>query len=164
MDTLTLAHIVKKPLTSPTIGTSDAGQAYEVLEPSQVMRDLDFILKRAEDTGSGLLQVFKFVKSIVGVSKSLHRGFDDREVFTSVTIRKCVNAYMQFRIFRFANVHIKQLSGVPIGGWLSSALLHLRASACESRFEARFADCSSTFGERCNKDQLFLSSAMKTMH
>eukprot|EP00973_Karenia_brevis_P075733 10523936-Karenia_brevis.AAC.1 len=46
----------QKPMEGPTIRTWDAGQAYEVLSPSCVLQDLDFVIKRSEDTRCGLLQ------------------------------------------------------------------------------------------------------------
>ena len=56
----------------------------------------------------------------------------------SRTIKKVVKAYLNFRVFKFGDMFIRQVPGVPIGGWLSSALLNLSAGACESIFMSRW--------------------------
>ena len=147
----------KCKLPGPTITTCDAGQAYEVLRPEQVLADLDHVLRRAEDAKCHLIQVYKTVKSIVGFTKSLHRSKDDRVVVTARTIRRCVSSYMKLRIFRFCNIFLQQISGVPIGGWLSSSLLNLCASTCESKLEARWPDLCKKYNLDLPREQLFFA-------
>ena len=142
-------------MCGPTAATWDAGQAYEVLDPTQVLRDLDHICTRSEAAGSGLMQIWHSARSLVGFSKSLHRSLNDRVVLATRSIKSCVRAYMNMRIFRFCNLFVKQISGVPIGGWLSSALLNLSASACESRFEARYTQYPARYGFALPRHRVF---------
>ena len=150
-------------MCGPTVATWDAGQAYEILNPTQVLRDLDHVCTRCEAAGSGLLQIWHSARSLVGFSKSLHRSLNDRVVLVTHSIKSCVRAYMKMRIFRFCNIFLKQVSGVPIGGWLSSALLNLSAGACESRFEARYTQFPATQGLDLPRSRIFAINAMKTM-
>ena len=142
-------------MNGPTVATWDAGQAYEVLDPAQVLKDLDHVYTRCEAADSGLLQIWHSARSLVGFSKSLHRSLNDRVVLVTRSIKSCVKAYMNMRIFRFCDIFLKQISGVPIGGWLSSALLNLSASACESRFEARYTQLPATFGLDLPRHRIF---------
>ena len=103
-------------MCGPTAATWDAGQAYEVLNPTQVLKDLDHICTRSEAAGSGLMQIWHSARSLVGFSKSLHRSLNDRVVLATRSIKSFVRAYMNMRIFRFCNIFVKQISGVPIGG------------------------------------------------
>ena len=146
MDPRVLVSCVKKPLVSPTARTYDAGQAYEMISPSGVIRNLEYLLKRAETCGHGLVQVFNFVRSVVGVTKTLHRSVDDRLVLASITILQCLKCYLNMRVYRFGNMFVEQVSGVPIGGWLSSCLLNLTASASESIFEAKWLSFAAPYG------------------
>ena len=124
-------------MANPTVKTFDAGQAYQMIKSATVLRDLEYIVKQAHQSSAGLLQMYNHVRSIVGGTKSLRKSFDDRVVIATKSIVSCVSAYVNFHIFRLGNLFVKQVSGFPIGGWLSSSLLNLVAGACESMFEKR---------------------------
>ena len=79
-------------MCGPTAATWDAGQAYEILNPAQVLRDLDHVCKCSEAAGSGLLQIWHSARSLVGFSKSLHRSLNDRVVLATRSIKSCVRA------------------------------------------------------------------------
>ena len=46
-------------LTAPTVLVFDAGQAYEMLSRSSITNNLTYLLRRAEDTNTGIQQVLK---------------------------------------------------------------------------------------------------------
>ena len=52
---------------------------------------------------------------------------------------------------------LQQISGVPIGGWLSSSLLNLCASTCEIKLEARWPDLCKKYNLDLPRDQLFFA-------
>ena len=122
-------------LTAPTVLVFDAGQAYEMLSRSSIINNLTYLLRRAEDTNTGIQQVLNTRKAIVSTTRDFHRHQDDRIVLATKSINRCVKAYLNFRIYRIGTTYIIQQTGVPIGGFLSAALMGLDFSAAESRFD-----------------------------
>ena len=113
----------------------DVGQAYEMVKESHLRSSLNYVLRVAENTGVGMQQVFNSMRTIVSACRSFHRDKDDRVAIVTKTIRKVVEAYLQFKIYRVGVFFVQQVSGVPVGGFLSSALLFLYLSSCEDYFD-----------------------------
>ena len=65
-------------LTAPTVLVFDAGQAYEMLSRSSILSNLSYLLRRAEDTNTGIQQVLNTRKAIVSTTRDFHRHQDDR--------------------------------------------------------------------------------------
>ena len=97
--------------------------------------DLDGLLTTAKGDDQIMVQVLRVAKNFTGKSYTLGRALGDRTVFTLNSIRKCVMAYMQMRIYRCGDLFATQLSGVPIGGPLSSSILRLVLGAREHTFD-----------------------------
>eukprot|EP00973_Karenia_brevis_P054368 7553283-Karenia_brevis.AAC.1 len=51
-------------MTTPTVITLDAPQAYEVLHQTSITRDTEYILGRAEKSDDGLVAVYNTLKAI----------------------------------------------------------------------------------------------------
>eukprot|EP00973_Karenia_brevis_P066376 9225190-Karenia_brevis.AAC.1 len=77
-------------MVTPTCKVFDAPQAYESMSHASIFPDLSLLLKRAEVTGRGLVQVQKAVKAIASASRSLQRHCGDRTVFASKTLAACI--------------------------------------------------------------------------
>eukprot|EP00973_Karenia_brevis_P045198 6261222-Karenia_brevis.AAC.1 len=56
------------------------------------------------------------------------------QVWASKPICRAVQAYADFKVYRVGNVLIKQTEGTPIGGFLSSTLLHVHLAIAEHNF------------------------------
>merc|ERR1712155_260575 len=106
-----------------------------MLSRRSIINNLTYLLRRAEDTNTGIQQVLKTRKAIVSTTRDFHRHQDDRIVLATQSIKRCVKAYLNFRIYRIGTKYIIQQTGVPIGGYLSAALMGLDFSAAESRFD-----------------------------
>ena len=119
----------------PTLRVYDAGQAYEVIREGSISRDLNDVLAKARECGFSLVQVLRAVRPLVAASRNLKRNYGDRVVLTVDSIKKCVDSYLMLRVFRVGNRFVQQVSGVPIGGPVSSALLRRILSSCERRFD-----------------------------
>ena len=90
-------HICHQPLHYPTIITYDAGQAFEVIKPRSVLRDLNYLIRRIKATGHGLVQVFKTAEAITSIPFGFQRDYDDRLVLATKTLHSAVEAYLGFR-------------------------------------------------------------------
>eukprot|EP00973_Karenia_brevis_P046927 6510915-Karenia_brevis.AAC.1 len=62
---------------------------------------------------------------------------DDVIVIASRTLVKAVDLYLGCRIDRIGNQFVEQTSGLPIGGYLSSALLDVHMSSAENIFDCK---------------------------
>ena len=107
-----------------------------MIKEESVLRDIDFVLCKASQTENGLVQVLKTARAIVGPSRSLQRRYDDRTVIATDSIRRCVKAYLKFRVYKLGDRFLIQNCGIPTGGFLSSALLGLVCASCETKFDA----------------------------
>eukprot|EP00973_Karenia_brevis_P069764 9699056-Karenia_brevis.AAC.1 len=90
-------------MKQPTGSVSDAPQAYEVLKPRSIDRDLDYVLRCAERSDNGFVSVFEATKSITTRSPNLQKRFADRMVVVTDKIRSAVGAFISFRYYRMGD-------------------------------------------------------------
>ena len=90
-----------------------------------LIRYLDKLLELVVQSNIVIQQVVKVVKYIAGHTRGLHRNNDDRTVIVTKTVLKAVRAYVSCRTYRNGDMYINQTTGLPIGEFLSSVLLHL---------------------------------------
>eukprot|EP00973_Karenia_brevis_P070118 9746909-Karenia_brevis.AAC.1 len=114
--------------------TWDIPQAYEMIKRSTLKKDVHNLLMIAQRTKNGLQQVYSCAKAVSCHTRSFHRDRDDAVVLASKTIEKSVDAYTEFRLYRVGNVLVQQNDGTPIGGFLSSTLLHVHLATAENNF------------------------------
>ena len=97
-----------------------------------------------------VLMCFIFVK-IVGMLLGFIENVSVMGLYW-VPILKVVLSYLEFRFYRIGDLVVEQQCGIPIGSFMSSALLHLYLGACEHAFERsrwrQFARTNSLHGER----------------
>ena len=105
-----------------------------MMSPQKVLQDTLRVLRIAEKTRHGLQQIFKCARAVASHTRIIHRSRDDSVALASRTLMKAIEAYIEFRLYRIGNRIIQQKSGVPNGGFLSSALLHLHLSIAEHNF------------------------------
>eukprot|EP00959_Pyramimonas_sp_CCMP1952_P188980 3952542-Pyramimonas_sp.AAC.1 len=110
----------------PGFAVSDAGQAYEALEPGAIRQAVDALFARAErDLNTRTLSGLHASSSQVVLGGRIGVRHWDRAVFIFRSLKRAIEGFLGFRFFMFSGIALVQLSGIPIGGPLSGAILHL---------------------------------------
>lgn len=102
----------------------DAGQAFEALNPKTIELALQDLFTRAERSPVyPSLQILNSGRSVVAAGSSPHARYEDKRVVLLTTLKKILYQFLQVRSFRLESSALRQRSGGPIGGTLSSAIL-----------------------------------------
>ena len=76
--------------------------------------------------------------SITGPAKSLQKGMPHRVVVASKTLKRAISLYVDCRIYCYCkDSYLFQKSCIPIGGFLSSALLNMYLDSSEDYFMSK---------------------------
>ena len=103
---------------------ADAGQAFEVLQLPFVIFVLQKLFSSARAIGvPDAVQVHKSTKVITALGGSIRTPYTDRAVFTLCSLLQYALAALLFRYFQFGPLVAIQLTGIPIGGPWSLAIL-----------------------------------------
>ena len=148
------------PLKSPGAITADAGQAYEVLEPSFVKSSVQKLFSRA-----GLRQGRdKTITVRRSIAHQAHGGghiwheVSDRRVFWLSKLKHSVSSLLQCRVYQLGDRFLVQRKGLPIGGPISGGVLDVCLSNLEENFDKnKWSQFAREFG-RSGSRQLFVST------
>ena len=125
-------------MTHPTLYTGDAGQAYEMIKRSRINRAFTFIFKalriktRLKDPK---ISVQHSTKAQAHFGGCVRDKLYDRSVFYATKIENAMRGLIELRKFQFGNLFLEQVSGIPIGGPVSGAVLEGVLSLDEHMFD-----------------------------
>lgn len=138
-------------LATPTVYTADVGQAYEIVDPGRVERAFRIIFKsiqtitgKADPTPSCI----HYQKAKTTFGGWVRDKLSDRSVYHLSKVSHCKRSLVKLRFYRFGNLFLHEVSGIPIGGLVSGAVLKAVLSVDEHYFES-FG--WSTFADSCNR-------------
>ena len=139
--------------------TADAGQAYEAINVSYIWQSVDHLFERVSKLTNNLtITVLRTRRSHVFLGGSIQARLWDRCVFLISSIRRCITGFMGMRYFFVASICLMQCKGIPIGGPISGAVLHLVLSRLEWQYEkAHFWTKRSIYKGRYADDVIMLS-------
>eukprot|EP00969_Alexandrium_andersonii_P012010 524221-Alexandrium_andersonii.AAC.1 len=89
-----------RSMDTPGATICDAGQAYEVLDPSLVLSALDMLLERAYAAGTCTVTVRKEPRCCGKVGGSIWPRNVETEVLTLAEIRAAAEACLRMRLFK----------------------------------------------------------------
>ena len=125
-------------LSHPTLITADAGQAYEVIETEFINSTISDIFNRVKQKAKSstiTVQVMKTTKDKSSFGGLVSEKLGDRTIFYLNQIKHCVESLLKLNIFRWGDVFLRQVWGIPIGGPLSGAVLCAALGRLESMFD-----------------------------
>ena len=127
-----------RKMAGPTLYTADAGQAFEMIDPSRVRRAFRIIFKNIKClTGRSdpTLSCLHTSKSKVRFGGWIRVTLFDRSVFYLSKVSSCMQSLLKLRWYRFGDLFLEQVSGIPIGGPVSGAVLESVLCVDEDSFE-----------------------------
>ena len=122
-------------ITSPTLRTYDAGQAYESVSVHRCLRTVEYVVRRAKDMNLRCMQSLFKGAAHVSPTRRMFQAVTDRMTLSPESILRCVRSYLHFHVYKMGNVYLLQTKGVPIGGPLSGALLDVTQASAEYWFD-----------------------------
>ncbi len=109
----------------PGVVVADAAQAYEVIPSESIYSVLGRVIDYSENRHNiSRVQVFHDRHRNVLVGGNATVAFKDRVVLFTKSIARAFIGCLGVRFYRVGELFIMQVSGIPIGGPLSAAVLH----------------------------------------
>ena len=127
-----------RTMRHPTLYTADAGQAYEMVKQSRINRAFNFIFKALRlktKLKDPTMSVQHSIKAKARFGGCIRDKLFDRSVFYISKVENCMRSLVNLKIFRFGNLFLQQVSGIPIGGPVSGTVLEGVLSLDEHMFE-----------------------------
>ena len=125
-------------MAHPTLYTADAGQAYEMVKQSRINRAFTFIFKALRiktKLKDPTISVQHSTKAKARFGDYIRDKLFERSVFYISKVENCMRGMVKLRKFQFGNLFLEQVSGIPIGGPVSGAVLEGVLSLDEHMFE-----------------------------
>ena len=88
-------------MSSPSLMTYHAGQAFEMLSPDTFLADLNHLLQLAARSDILRIQALHIAKLVAGRTNTLRRDLGDRVLYEPQSIPSCVAAHLSMRYYRF---------------------------------------------------------------
>ena len=127
-----------KAMSSPTLYTADAGQAYEMIPPNRISRAFRIIFRTIQikcGRKDPTVSCMHTTKADARFGGWIRDHLNDRSVFFLSKISHCMRSLVKLRWFKFGNKYLFQKSGIPIGGPVSGAVLEAVLCVDENTFE-----------------------------
>ena len=125
-------------MSRPTLYTGDAGQAYEMIQPSRVERAFRMVFKAVQITTkkeNPTISCQHTTKVRTCFGGRVRGRLGDRTILLLSKIAHCMRSLVKLRWYKFGNAYLWQKAGIPIGGPVSGAVLESVLSVDEHVFD-----------------------------